>query len=84
MRYSQREHEQIGLEPKTQAMPTLKLRAMSLYHKSPAPGTHFLVGESVLSLCVYENRDGWLIAWGLCGCMLIRFSTVWLLPFNLL
>ena len=24
------------------------------------------------------------VAWGLCRCMLIRFSTVWLLPFNLL
>ena len=20
-----------------------------------------------------ENRDGWLVAWGLCGCILIRF-----------
>ena len=29
-------------------------------------------------------RDGWLVAWGLCGCMLIRFSAVWLLPFTLL
>ena len=84
MRYSQREHKHIGLEPKTQAMPTLKLRARSLYHKSPAPGTHFLVGESVLSLCVCENRDGWLVAWGLCWCMLIRFFAVGLLPFTLL
>ena len=25
----------------------------------------------VLSQCVCENRDGWLVAWGLCGCMLI-------------
>ena len=33
---------------------------------------------------VCENRDGWLVAWGLCGSMLIRFSTVWLLPFTLL
>ena len=31
-----------------------------------------------LSVC--ENSDGWLVAWGLCECMLIRFSTVWLLP----
>ena len=31
-----------------------------------------------------ENRDGWLVAWGLCGCMLIRSSTAWLLPFTLL
>ena len=38
----------------------------------------------VLSLGVCENRDGWLVAWGLCGCMLIRFSAVWLLPFTLL
>ena len=37
-----------------------------------------------LSLGVCENRDGWLVAWGLCGSMLIRFSTVWLLPFTLL
>ena len=41
-------------------------------------------GESVLSLRVCENRDGWLVAWGLCGCMLIRFSTLLLLPFTLL
>ena len=39
-----------------------------------------LCGESVLSLF----RDGWLVAWGFCGFMLIRFSTVWLLPFTLL
>ena len=38
----------------------------------------------VLSLGVCGNRDGWLVAWGLCGSMLIRFSTVWLLPFTLL
>ena len=39
-----------------------------------------------LSQRVCENRDidGWLVAWGLCRCMLIRFSTVWLLPFTLL
>ena len=35
-------------------------------------------------LCVCENSDGRLVAWGLCECMLIRFSTVWLLPFTLL
>ena len=40
--------------------------------------------ESVLSLGVCENRDGWLVAWGLCGCMLICLSSVWLLPFTLL
>ena len=40
--------------------------------------------ESVLCLCVSENRDGWLVAWGLCWCMLVRFSTVWLLRFTLL
>ena len=44
----------------------------------------WLRAESVLSLGVCENRDGWLVAWGLCGSMLIRFSTVWLLPFTLL
>ena len=55
----------------------------------PAPAVQFC-GESVLSLCVCENCDGWLVAWGLCGCwdvqtcMLIRFSTGWLLPFALL
>ena len=37
----------------------------------------------MLSVGVCENRDGWLVAWGLCGCMLIRFSAVWLLPFTL-
>ena len=44
----------------------------------------WLCAESVLILGVCENRDGWLVAWGLCGGMLIRFSTVWLLPFTLL
>ena len=41
-------------------------------------------GEPVQSLCVCEYRDGWLVAWGLCGYMLIRFSTAWLLLFTLL
>jgi len=31
-----------------------------------------------------KTRDGWLVSWGLFGCMLIRFSTVWLLPVTLL
>ena len=44
----------------------------------------WLFAESVLSLGVCEDCDGWLVAWGLCGCMLIRFSVVWLLPFTLL
>ena len=56
------------------------------------PFTVVLHGESnrgqasprVLSLGVCENRDGWLVAWGLCGCMPIRFPAVWLLPFTLL
>ena len=33
---------------------------------------------------VCENRDGWPVAWGLCGCMLSRFSTALALPFTLL
>ena len=41
-------------------------------------------GECVLGLCVCDNRDGWLVAWGFCGCVLSRFSTVRLLPFTLL
>ena len=44
----------------------------------------FMHAEPLLILGVCENRDGWLVAWGLCGSMLIRFSTVWLLPFTLL
>ena len=44
----------------------------------------WLCGECVLGLCVCDNRDGWLVAGGLCGCMPSRFSTVWLLPFTLL
>ena len=43
-----------------------------------------LCGECVLGLYVCDNRDGWLVAWGLCGCMMSRSSTVWLLPFTLL
>ena len=39
---------------------------------------------SVLSVGVCENRDGWLVAWGFCGLLAFRFSTVWLLPFTLL
>ena len=34
-------------------------------------------------LCVRDNSDGWLVAWGLRECMLIRSYTVWLLPFTL-
>ena len=33
---------------------------------------------------VSKYGSNWLVAWGLCGSMLIRFSTVWLLPFSLL
>ena len=41
----------------------------------------WLCGECVLGLdlCVCDNRNGWLVAWGLLGGMLSRFSTVWLL-----
>ena len=35
-------------------------------------------------LCVCEKRDCWLVAWGMCGRMLTRSSTVWLPPFTLL
>ena len=38
---------------------------------------------AMLSLCVCENRDGLLVAWGSCECALIRFSTVWNLPCTL-
>ena len=31
-----------------------------------------------------ENSDGWLVAWGLCECMLVSSFAVWLLPFTLL
>ena len=34
--------------------------------------------------CVCENSDGWLVAGGPSECMLIRSSTVWLLPFTFL
>ena len=34
-------------------------------------------------LCVYENSDGWLVAWGLYGCTLLRGATQ-LLPFTLI
>ena len=37
-----------------------------------------------LSMRTFKTQLGWLVAWGLCGCMLSRFSTVWLLPFTLL
>ena len=51
--------------------------------RNTAP-TRRSTGRSTGINCVCENRDGWLVAWGLCGSMLIRFSTVWLLPFTLL
>ena len=35
-------------------------------------------------LCVCENSDGWLVAWGMCECRLVRFSAVWILAFTLL
>ena len=44
----------------------------------------WLCGECVLGLYLCDTRDGWLVVWGLCGCVLSRFSTVWLLPFTLL
>ena len=34
----------------------------------------------MLGLRVCDNRDGWLVFMGWCGCVLSRFSTVWLLP----
>ena len=33
-------------------------------------------------LCVCEKSDGWLVAWGLCECMLMRSPMVWLLTFT--
>ena len=33
----------------------------------PSRSSHTLSAESVLSLSVCENRDGWLVAWGFCG-----------------
>ena len=38
----------------------------------------------VVKLCVFENRDGWLVSWALCESMLIRYSAVLFLPFTLL
>ena len=36
-----------------------------------------------LSMC--ESTDGWLVAWGMCGRLLVLSSTLWLLfPFTLL
>ena len=45
-----------------------------------------LVGPSLAHGCALAAFDGWLVAWGLCGCgcVLICFSPVWLLPFTLL
>ena len=31
-----------------------------------------------MKLCVCENSDGWLVAWGLCEGMLIRSCKEWL------
>ena len=45
---------------------------------------HMMTAVGIQMACVCENRVGWLVAWGLCGRMLIRFSAVWLLPFTLL
>ena len=44
--------------------------------------TYMHAETDLLTVC--DNRDGWLVACGLCGCMLNRFSTVWLFPFTLL
>ena len=43
-------------------------------------GTASSLSLSLLHHC--GNRDGWLVAWDLRGFMLIRFSTVWLIPFT--
>ena len=40
--------------------------------------------EAPAALRPPTSTTGWLVAWGLCVCMLIRSSTVWLLPFTLL
>ena len=52
-------------------------------------GTVFLAvlvgcASCAMKLCVRENGEGWLVAWGLCECTLIRSSAVWLLPFTIL
>ena len=48
------------------------------------PSPTSVSAASMLSLSVCETRDGWLVAWGFCGWITFRFSTVWLLPFTLL
>ena len=38
-----------------------------------------------VTLCVCDSdHAGWLVAWGLCECTLVRSSTVWLFPFTVL
>ena len=34
--------------------------------------------------CMRTVMAGWLVAWSLCGCILVRSTAVWLLPFTLL
>ena len=73
----------VGTHMSFQAMPCLCCNRGQLLSPCNTPKSNnkptmkcWLCAESVLSLGVCENRDGWLVAWGLCGCMLIRFSAV--------
>ena len=43
-----------------------------------------LCGFSLSLFCNYTVMAGWLVAWVLYECMLVRFSAVWILPFTLL
>ena len=45
-------------------------------YNDPAVATRIMIYQ--------HDSDGCLAAWGLCGCMLTRFSPVWLLPFTVL
>ena len=48
------------------------------------PTSAFIHHQLYIYLCVCETSDGWLVAWGLCECVLLRSSAVWLLPVTLL
>ena len=58
---------------------------------TPTPGTQLLLEvatclgrlDTVVKYLDSNKLCGWLVAWGLFGCMLSRFFTVWL-PFTLL
>ena len=66
------------IEPATPAAAAVTMHCV---HNVPVNGVSGCFSCAV-GLCACENSDGRLVAWASCGCVLIRSSTLWLLPFT--